>query len=118
MNDFKFEAIKTIDIEEAAKLIEDAFMRGEKLVEELKQKDELISNLQKMVEDECSRRCKLEKQLEIAKEALEYYAQCKHLNLDILAMLLDKHKKEFTDFEVYEDGEHARQALKEMKGVK
>lgn len=60
----------------------------------------------------------LENRLEIAKEALEYYAQCKHLNLDILAMLLEKHKKEFADFEVYEDGEHARQALKEMEGVK
>lgn len=58
---------------------------------------------------------KLEKQLEIANEALEYYAQCKHLNLDILAMLLDKHKNEFSDFEVYEDGETARKALKQIK---
>lgn len=60
----------------------------------------------------------LEKKLEIATKALEYYAQCKHLNLDILAMLLEKHKNEFADFEVYEDGETARNALKEMKGVK
>ena len=58
---------------------------------------------------------KLEKQLEIATKALEYYAQCKHLNLDILAMLLDKHKKDFADFEVYEEGETARNALKEME---
>lgn len=60
----------------------------------------------------------LEKRLEIATKALEYYAQCKHLNLDILTILLDKHKNEVADFEVYEDGEHARKALKEMEGVK
>lgn len=58
------------------------------------------------------------KQLRITTKALEYYAQCKHLNLDILTMLLDKHKNEFADFEVYEDGETARRAIKEMEGVK
>lgn len=74
---------------------------------------------QQIVEDNLNRQIeRLQKQLAIATKALEYYAQCKHLNLDILAMLLDKHKKEFADFEVYEDGEHAREALKEMEGVK
>ena len=61
---------------------------------------------------------KLQKRLKIATKALEYYSQCKHLNLDILAMLLDKHKNEFANFEVCEDGEIARKSLKEMEGVK
>lgn len=79
---------------------------------------DMLIDVNKKWEKTIKKRKQLEKKLEIATKALEYYSQCKHLNLDILAMLLDKHKKEFADFEVYEDGEHARKALKEIEGIK
>lgn len=41
---------------------------------EWKQTEEQVQNLQRMVEQECSRRCELEKQLKEAEEALKYYA--------------------------------------------
>jgi len=55
----------------------------------------------------------LEKQLAIATKALKYYAECKHINLDLISVPDD-----CADFEVFEDGEHARQALKEIEVVK
>jgi len=56
---------------------------------------------------------RLEKQLTIATKALKYYAECKHINLDLISVPDD-----CADFEVFEDGEHARQALKEIEEVK
>lgn len=52
---------------------------------------------------------KLEKKLDIAVNVLEYYAQCKHINLDLVTIRDDCAK-----FEVFEDGEHARKALEEI----
>ena len=47
-----------------------AYDREIKKLDDLKQKDEVINNLQKMVEDECSRRCKLEDKLREASHCL------------------------------------------------
>lgn len=59
---------------------------------------EQILNLQKMVEDECSRRCELERKLDIATKAL----------------------KEISHWSPWKDDrdERAKEALKEMEGVK
>ena len=45
-------------------------------------------------------------------KALGYYAQCKHINLDLVTI-----REGCAEFEAFEDGEHARKALKEMGEV-
>ncbi len=51
----------------------------------------------------------LKKKLDIAVKALGYYAQCKHVNLDLVTV-----RDDCAEFETFEDGEHARKALKEI----
>ena len=71
--------------------------------EELNITDEQIENLQKMCEDECSRRCRLEEQLAIATKALKEYTKPAMWELDGFC---------------YMDADTAINALKEIKEVK
>ena len=54
----------------------------------------------------------LQKKLNIAVKALGYYAQCKHINLDLVTI-----REGCAEFEAFENGGHARKALKEMEKV-
>ena len=52
---------------------------------------------------------KQQSQLQQAKEALEFYAQCKHINLDLVSL-----RDGCEEFEAFENGEKARQALQSV----